>query len=230
MARNHQHHANKRSQAQGRGQLMLLMMSFVTGYMSSSIVNINQLSGWLDKSYQQLASNHPKIKELAPAPKTIASNQPKLEFYTVLTKETDHRIPPAVDLKKMVKPEDVLLTKENSQKPLELAKVLDAKPVKEGKLEKIDPQQLPKIASSELKKGSYVVQLASFRYYSQAEKFKAKLILKGFDVKISSIDRGPMRWYRVMLGPYSSIVEAQKANIIFQAREHASGMVRQMEA
>jgi cell division protein FtsN len=230
MARNHHHHANKRSRTQGRGQLMLLVMSFVTGYMSSSIVNINQLSAWLDKSYQQVASSHPKIKELAPAPKMVATNQPKLEFYTVLTKETDHRIPPAVDLKKMVKPDETLLAKNNDDKPLEMAKVLEAKPVKEEKIAKVDPNQLPKIASGELKKGSYVVQLASFRYYSQAEKFKAKLILKGFDVKISSIERGPMRWYRVMLGPYSSIVEAQKANIIFQAREHASGMVRQMEA
>ena len=230
MARNYHKHANKRSRPQGRGQLMLLIMSFVTGYMSSSIVNINQLSSWLDKSYQELALSHPKIKELAPAPKMVASNQPKLEFYTVLTKEIDHRVPPAVDLKKMVKPEETLLAKDNSDKLGELAKVLDAKPIKEQKMAKNDPNQLPKIVSAELKKGSYVVQLASFRYYSQAEKFKAKLILKGFDVKISSIDRGPMHWHRVMLGPYSSIVEAQKANIVFQAREHASGMVRQMEA
>lgn len=230
MARNYQHHANKRSRPQGRGQLMLLILSFVTGYMSSSIVNINQLSSWIDHSYQKVAANHPKIKELTPVTKMVATNQPKLEFYTVLTKETDHRIPPAVDLNKMVKPEDVVLAKENTGKPLELAKVTDAKPVIEEKIAKNDLSKLPKIITGELKKGSYVVQLASFRYYSQAEKFKAKLILKGFDIKISSIDRGAMRWYRVMLGPYPSSAEAQKANTIFQAKEHASGMVRQMEA
>ena len=225
MARNYQHHGKKRSRPQGRGQLVLLILSFVTGYMSSSIVNVNQLNSWLDHSYQQVAANHPQIKALTPAPTMTARNQPKLEFYTVLTKETDHRIPPAVDLNKMIKPSDVAIAK-----PITLAKVIDAKPVVAANIVKNDVNQLPKSIAGELKKGSYVVQLASFRYYSQAEKFKAKLIMKGFDIKISAIDRGPMRWYRVMLGPYSSSAEAQKANIIFQAKEHASGMVRQMEA
>ena len=88
------------------------------------------------------------------------------------------------------------------------------------------PQALPQASS----KGGYVVQLASFRYYAQADKFRAKLLLKGFDVKISAIRQGTMQWYRVMLGPYSSINDAQKAKLIFQAREHAPGMIRQMDA
>ena len=59
---------------------------------------------------------------------------------------------------------------------------------------------------------------------------KAKLILKGFDVKISAIRQGTMQWYRVMLGPYANINEAQKAKVIFQAKEHAPGIIRQMDA
>ena len=74
------------------------------------------------------------------------------------------------------------------------------------------------------------MQLASFRYSAQAESFKAKLILKGFDVKISAIRQGTMQWYRVMLGPYTNISDAQKAKVVFQAKEHAPGMIRQMDA
>jgi hypothetical protein len=33
-----------------------------------------------------------------------------------------------------------------------------------------------------------------------------------------------------MLGPYASIHDAQKAKLIFQAKEHAPGMIRQMDA
>jgi cell division protein FtsN len=153
------------------------------------------------------------------------SHQPKLEFYTVLTKEDKHVIPVTAKVKA---PEETVAAVEN--KPAEPAKPELAMAEKPVEVESAKPVETTPVAKSDVKKGNYFVQLASFRYYAQAEKFKAKLILKGFDVKISAIRQGTMQWYRVMLGPYTSITEAQKAKVIFQAKEHAPGMIRQMDA
>ena len=217
MARNYHLQSKRRARSEGRGQFLLISMAFVTGFMSSSILNMNQLSIFLNKSLSTFgwqSSRQLPLKTLAPS-QLMAEHQPKLEFYTVLTKEPDRRVPVGTELAKMVKPTADVGTNPvvvAQAKPVEPIKVVAAKPLKA-----LDP------------KSQFVVQLASFRYASQAEKFRANLLLKGFDVKISAIRHGPMQWYRVMLGPYPSALEAQKANLSFQAKEHATGMVRQMD-
>ena len=205
---------------------MLVFMAFATGYMSSSIFNVNQLGGWLNQSLKGVGfqSAHPKPNVLSKN-ETPQAHYPKLEFYTVLTKADKHVVPPVLKVEDTVKP---------VEEPKEIAlldKKTDApvKPVKGTELATAKSSALPKIASAP-SKSNYFVQLASFRYSAQAESFKAKLILKGFDVKISAIRQGTMQWYRVMLGPYTTISDAQKAKVVFQAKEHAPGMIRQMDA
>jgi len=60
------------------------------------------------------------------------------------------------------------------------------------------------------KPGTYVLQVGSFRHYSDADAFKAQLALKGFESKIQtvSIDNNNT-WHRVRIGP---IKEMQKLN------------------
>jgi cell division protein FtsN len=220
MARNQYQKNNKN---QGSGQLLMILVAFATGYMSSTIIDINHLGVFFNESISKLGLTKQHARPIQEAPQKIA-RQPQLEFYTVLARKSEHRVPVGTDLQKMLKPNE--LTKQNAELaenksveakkvvPVEVAKAIDAVPTED----------------SGAKKGQYVVQLASFRYYSQAEKFRAKLLLKGFDVKITSISRGTLQWYRVMLGPFANQAEARKAQLAYQTREHTSGMVRPVDA
>lgn len=227
MKRNYQFRSGKSVKSQNKGQILLVLMAFATGYLSSSIFNMNQLEGWLNQGLKQATAIVPKPMQVVINTKKneAPTSVPKLEFYTVLTKADKHVLPVNPEIaqasQKTVSALKQTIAADEPKKilpPVEVAKqvaTVDSK-----------PQELPRIST----KGGYVVQLASFRYYAQADKFRAKLILKGFDVKISAIRQGTMQWYRVMLGPYSSVSDAQKAKLIFQAKEHAPGMIRQMDA
>jgi len=212
----------KNNKNQSGGQILMILVAFATGYMSYGIIDINHLGTLFNESVAKmgLSQQHPQAKQ--EAPKKLAQ-QPQLEFYTVLARKSEHRVPVGTDLQKMSKPNDLsqpniqLADNQSLEKkivPVEVAKAIEAVPTEE----------------QGAKKGQYVVQLASFRYYSQAEKFRAKLLLKGFDVKITSISRGTLQWYRVMLGPFVNQAEARKAQLAYQTREHTSGMVRPVDA
>ena len=230
MKRTYPLHSAKRSRSSNRGQLMLVCMAYATGYLSSGIFNISQLGQLLDQSLIHVGYHAKPIKTIVEEKQDISvSHQPKLEFYTVLTKEDKHVIPVTAKIKPAEEQVAEVETKPVEQAKPELASV--EKPVEPAvSVATAKPVEPVASAKSDAKKGDYFVQLASFRYYAQAEKFKAKLILKGFDVKISAIRQGTMQWYRVMLGPYTTLSEAQKAKVIFQAKEHAPGMIRQMDA
>jgi len=187
-----------KKKTQGNGQLILIIIAFITGYLSSSIIDVNHL-GNIVNSYLVKINQHVDNKQ-QPEMQPILAHQPKLEFYTVLAQKTEHKVPIGTDLQKMIKPEEV--------KP---------------------PQIKPEAHNDNTKKGQYVVQLASFRYYSQAQQFRAKLILKGYDVSIAAINKGTLKWYRVMMGPYSNQVEAQKAQYVYSKSEHVTGMVKPID-
>ena len=74
-----------------------------------------------------------------------------------------------------------------------------------------EPDEKAALRMPKLKKpGTYVLQVGSFRHYSDADAFKAQLALKGFESKIQtvSIDNNNT-WHRVRIGP---IKEMQKLN------------------
>ncbi len=228
MKRNYQIQASKRAKSQNRGQFLLVFMAFATGYLSSSILNVNQLGGFLNQSIGQIKlPGFESNAKMNPKKTNLVEHTPKLEFYTVLTKADKHVIPAITRPAELEKPQEPEKIAElvAEKKPKTPAEVVNAKPVTSLAAQKPAPAETISAA-----KDRFFVQLASFRYYSQAEKLKAKLILKGFDVKISAIRQGTMQWYRVMLGPYANISEAQKAKVIFQAKEHAPGIIRQMDA
>jgi len=60
------------------------------------------------------------------------------------------------------------------------------------------------------KPGTYVLQVGSFRHYSDADAFKAQLALKGFESAIQTVTiDNDNTWHRVRIGP---IKEMQKLN------------------
>ncbi|NBX84124.1 MAG: hypothetical protein EBQ95_00780 [Gammaproteobacteria bacterium] len=225
--------SNRRQKPQNRGQFILVMISFVTGYLSSSIMNINQLGNWLNENIAVGESKRMPTAGSAVPTKTVSktNNSPKLEFYTMLTKEPKGSVPVGTELAKMVRPTQ----RDDAPVPsldLTVAKPqkLAVKPIEVEAAKPIIVKPPVSITSSGTKKTIFVVQLASFHYREQAERHRAKLLLKGFDVKISEARQGDAHLFRVMLGPYANMSEAQKAKVIFQAKEHISGMIRQMDA
>ncbi len=58
--------------------------------------------------------------------------------------------------------------------------------------------------------GSYLVQVASFRTTSDAERLKAKLALLGIQARITKVNINGKDWYRVRAGPYEGKQEVSK--------------------
>jgi cell division protein FtsN len=77
---------------------------------------------------------------------------------------------------------------------------------------------------------SYLIQVGSFRSAHEAERMKASLVMKGFNVAVSTATQNSINWYRVIIGPFSSREQAQTAQQAFARSEHIVGMVRKMDA
>ena len=137
-------------------------------------------------------------------PQTLATQaklpKPKFEFYTLLTQ--NEAIPP-VQSPKAAAPHPPASPPIAAKRPL---------------------------AQQKKAKANFVVQLASFHQKKDAEQMKAELILKGFSATIESINRQNRQWYRVVMGPFSDRIEAEKAQVAVARSEHTMGLVRKMAA
>lgn len=74
--------------------------------------------------------------------------------------------------------------------------------------------------------GRYVIQVASFRSQYEAKKLRDKLAQRGYNANIVSIMQQSTYWYRVMVGPFSSLGQAQQAQSALSYQEHIKGMIR----
>ncbi|MDF1758124.1 MAG: SPOR domain-containing protein [Legionellaceae bacterium] len=199
-----------RKNSSGVGSLMLAFIAFVFGYLFATVFDFNHMSSWVSSQISsddsvKSAANDGSVKKHRP--------MPKLEFYTLLsqdtgaTKQSNPSPSPDVNI-----PKDI-----NTTKNLPLHEPL----VKENKASK------PVVAN--VSKDKYLLQLGSFKSRSEADKMRAELVMKGFDVWITTLNQDNVNWYRVMTGPFTTRVEAQKLQITFSRLEHINGMVRKME-
>jgi len=101
-----------------------------------------------------------------------------------------------------------------AQKP----KTLTAKPKVQAKIQSLPaPLVLP---------SNFIVQVASFRSYNQAESLKVKLALKGFESKIQSITmRNNDTWYRVYLGPFDDKDNAKSVQSKLESKQKMNSFV-----
>jgi cell division protein FtsN len=73
-------------------------------------------------------------------------------------------------------------------------------------------------------KESYFVQVASFQEEATAEGLRRRLIKKGYPVQVVPVQIERMGlWYRVRLGEYTTLQEAQAAQKRISAEEHMEG-------
>lgn len=79
-------------------------------------------------------------------------------------------------------------------------------------------------------KERYVLQLASFQRHEDAEQMLASLVIRGFEANIQTITQQGAAWHRVMMGPFVSRVQAEKAQSSVAQSEHISGIIRRMES
>lgn len=82
------------------------------------------------------------------------------------------------------------------------------------------------VSATERSYGRYVIQVASFRSQTEAKKLREKLLQRGYNVKIMSVMQQSTYWYRVMVGPFPSVGQAQQVQSALSYQEHVRGMIR----
>ena len=78
------------------------------------------------------------------------------------------------------------------------------------------------------RQSAYLVQLAAFKQRDEADRVKAELILKGFQVNVSPSIQRDVIWYRVMVGPYSSMMDAEHAKNGLARSLRLTGIIRKV--
>lgn len=203
------------------GQFLLIVVSIIIGYVLASFVDFNCLSTWLNTHLSASTASQP-----IPAKASVHAQlpKPKFEFYTLLANDkaaVAQRPAPApapapVPTPQVITPANVPATV-NKETPLPVPSITSVPSVAKN-----NP-----IAHN---KDSYLVQVGSFRSMKEAQRMKATLLMKGFDVGIHTATAQQINWYRVIIGPFSSKVAAQQAQQAFARSEHIAGMVRRMDA
>lgn len=242
MAKNY----NKRNQSIHQrnrwSQIMVVLMAFILGYGSAALYDFSHLSAWLNQQLLMQQSSQP-IKKVT----TVQQAQlpkPKFEFYTLLTNE--HQSTTESAPAQIVSAKPVVTPTPAATAPTELEVI--AQRFSNNKIAKTSTDSLLAEASSQLPQltgtqklplhaplattaisGSYTVQVASFRNLREAQKMKAALVMKGFDVNIATVTQQHIQWYRIVIGPFASRTQAQQAQLAFARREHIMGMIRKMD-
>jgi cell division protein FtsN len=210
-------------------QLMLVLVSFLLGYLSALTLDFSSLSKWVNA---QLAQNSSQIIAKS-SPQQAQLPKPKFEFYTLLASEHAPEEGQAARPNPTAQVAATQLTAQPITQPIQLSgptvKVQPTLPVP-VEIVAAKPLPIPIVSPISASKGAYLVQLGSFRSKQEAERMKAALALKGFVVNVAPVTQQNTNWYRVVLGPYPSRIEAKKAQGSVARSEHIVGMIRKMDA
>ena len=203
-------------------QLLLMLVSFLLGYLSASIFDFTSLSSWV--STQVLLQHTIPADTIVPQQAQLP--KPKFEFYTLLAHEhTDANIQrPAPAQAQVITPP----TPEPTH-PIANIPVINNQPVLTVDTSVVSAK--PASSNTDLfNKDAYLVQIASFQSDQEAERLKALLTIKGFRVNVAIVTQQHIQWYRVNLGPFASRTQAEQAKNLIARSEHIVGMVRKMDA
>lgn len=215
MARNYGNQGFSRKQKNAWGRLLLLVFAFLSGYGTAVFFDKNTIRPWIISQTR----SHP-VKQHVSNPVQAQSEQnllkPKFEFYTLLANEkigaTSSATQPTASAATTAATTHV--------SPLPKAQPLKAfekKPMVAATVNSNKPL---------IKETSYLVQVAAFKTRQDAEHLKGLLILKGFDVQVVTVSQDRNSWFRVIVGPYSNRVLAQKAQWKLAKNEGLKGMLK----
>ncbi|MDX1836392.1 SPOR domain-containing protein [Legionella taurinensis] len=219
---------NSRHKSSAPRQFLWIIASFLSGYLAATVFDVTSLSNWINKNV--LAEQE---KTAAPAPAVVKHDErpkPKFEFYTLLSKDNSA---PVINHSSTTAPAAAKPMTGPGTTPTQTAAgqsvgqaavhagqpavaVVESKPVLDAK------PAAPMAQAHE----SYLVQVAAFNRRQDAERLKALLVLKGFDVSITTVVQNRTNWFRVIIGPFHSRSEAEKAQTDVARTERIKGIIR----
>ncbi|CEK09751.1 SPOR domain-containing protein [Legionella hackeliae] len=232
MARDYGKRRQGRQKSSAPKQFLWIVASFLLGYLTANVFDFTSLNNWVHKNI--LAHDEPQ-----PETKVVAKQEnlpkPKFEFYTLLAK--DHSSPTPLQRPTLATPAKPATPPQGA--PMQAAAPVAVAPtpatnapvvVNHAPAPVAEAKPVPATASANKPKESYLVQMASFKSKQEAERLKASLTLKGFDVHIVVAPPQQGGWFRVILGPYGSKMEAEKIQVAVARSERIKGMVRKLNA
>jgi cell division protein FtsN len=74
---------------------------------------------------------------------------------------------------------------------------------------------------------NYLIQVASFKKFTDADRLRASLILQGYQAKLSKFQNNATTWYRVEIGPFKSLQQAKQKQSLLEKLNHA-GLIKQL--
>lgn len=258
MARKLEKKSTRSYQGQSFSVLWMCFLTFVFGYLAASWMDVNQLVTWVGGHFKsQPVAQTESVKKVAGEQPTL-DQHPKLEFYTLLTSDNGSHSNPttkevteaatvtmqykAVPEKSMSTPPSTKTTNASSA-PMELAitvptprpvsvpaATVTSEPSPSG-LHKIT-HALPRFSmpfKEEKSNSRYVIQEGAFRMLTEAQRMRDKLTARGFLVNIVPVTQQSTAWYRVMVGPFPSLMQAQQAQVSIANRERITGMIRKID-
>lgn len=226
MAGNYRKKNSSRKTSNWLGQSLLVFVVFVAGYMSASLYNLASLGSWVGTHVLANSSIQPIMKV---GSQQASLPRPKFEFYTLLANEQVAGSGQTATQPQAVVPAPTIVAAVAPVKALPLHAPLApvAATASVGPAPVVSAEKIPVINANS--RDSYLVQVASFKSMREAERMKAGLVMKGFDVKIAMVSQQRTNWYRVIIGPFGSKMQAQQAQLAFARREHIMGMIRKMD-
>lgn len=227
MAKDYRKKNMTRSTRRFSTQLTLVLVSFLSGYLGASVFDLTSLSGWVNRqllAHQAVPAANKKTIQRAELPK------PKFEFYTLLANEHVVANEPVANQPTA----NQLVTSVVPALPIATARAKPSTDATAPMTLTVSPSRValtkPLPVHPEMKKESYLLQVAAFTRRQDAERVKASFLLKGFGVQIAVVTQRQTSWYRVMVGPFASRAQAQKAQVSIARSDHVVGMIRKMDA
>lgn len=228
-------HYRKKSAPRQRGnllgQLLVLVVVFVAGYLCASLYDLASVTSWVGS---QVLANNSAVIINKPSVQQAQLPKPKFEFYTLLANDQVVSAAPTTSTSSPPPSSTVAPTAVLPVKVLPLHEPLApvAAVATKSPAPVVLAEKIPTLLASrkDMDKDTYLVQVGSFKNMQEAERMKVALVMKGFDVKIAAIRQQNISWYRVIIGPFASRNQAQQAQMAFARREHIMGMIRKMDA
>lgn len=210
MSNNNAVRSAKRNEGSRIGALMLAFVAFVFGYLVATVFDMKQMHNWVNTKMQ--AESGARSEFMSTTKKV--SPKPKLEFYTLLSQDNHNRNEPPLGVRVDPQPPKDLNT---TTKHLPVPSTMAA-----AENKNIKPQMPQDVVK-------YMLQVGSFKSKVEAERMRADLVIKGFDVTLVAVNYEQSQWYRVMVGPVRSKREAESLKSSLASRENIHGMIRKVE-
>jgi cell division protein FtsN len=116
---------------------------------------------------------------------------------------------------------------EGSEEPAKTYDFYDALPKFEMVVPEKDKDVRPDIKTiPETRKGTYVLQVGSYKNFADADRVRAKLALQGVDAKVQKVSIDNDTWHRIRIGPISNLDELNRLRAILHKADVDALVIR----